>query len=83
MSVQPMQELPRGARFVGPDGHTEYQVTRPACEDPRGWVEVWNLSMSDAEALRRLDTPGAVEQGCHPREGFFAFSYPTNVEVLP
>lgn len=63
MSVQPMQDLPRGARFVGPDGRTEYKVVTPASEHPRGWVDVVDKA----------------NQVC----GFFAFAYPTNVEVLP
>lgn len=74
-----MQDLPKDAHFIGPDG-ARYRVTKPASEHERGWVEVWNLSMSAAEVRRMLETPGAVEEGSHPREGFFAFSYPTPVE---
>jgi hypothetical protein len=81
MSRAVMQDLPKGAHFIGPDG-AEYKVTTPASEHPSGFVEVWNLSMPDSEVLRLLDMPGAVEQGCHPREGFFAYSFPTEVEVL-
>lgn len=76
-----MQDLPKGARFIGPDG-VEYKVVTSASEHRNGWVDVWDLSMTDAEALRRLNTPGAVEAGCHPREGFFAYTFPTEVEVL-
>lgn len=82
MTTQPMQSLPKGARFIGPDRRTEYEVTTPASEHPRGWVDVRNLSMSDAKAERLLGTPGAVEKGCDPRDGFFAYSHPVGVEVL-
>jgi len=44
---QHMTDLPKGARFIGPDG-SEYKVTRPASDHPNGWVEVWDLSISGA-----------------------------------
>ncbi len=82
MSMQNMEDLPRGAEFIGPDGHTRYLVTTAASEHPRGWVEVRNLSMTDGEAADLLATPGAVEPGCDPRDGFFAYTHPTPVEVV-
>ena len=82
MSTADMQDLPAGARFIGPDGRTEYRVDTPAAAHPNGWVEVRNLSMTDAEAGALLASPGAVEPGCDPRDGFFAYSDPTSVEVL-
>lgn len=78
-----MQDLPKGARFIGPDRRTRYEVITPAADHPSGWVDVRNLSMTAAEAVERLATPGAVEPGCDPRDGFFAFSHPVEVEVLP
>lgn len=77
-----MHELPAGARFIGPDGRTEYQVTTPAAEHPHGWVQVWNLSMTDAEAAVLSATPGAVEPGCDPRDGDFCYTVPVEVDVL-
>jgi hypothetical protein len=78
-----MTDLPKGARFVGPDRRTRYEVSVPASEHARGWVSVHNLSMTDAEAAELLATPGAVEPGCDPRDGLFCFSHPVEVEVLP
>lgn len=81
MTTQYMQDLPKGATFIGPDGAT-HKVTLPASEHPSGWVVVWNLSMPDDEVLRLMNTPGAVEEGSDPREGFFAYSHPVAVEVI-
>jgi hypothetical protein len=78
---RPMQSLPTGARFIGPDGRTEYRITRSAAEHEDGWVDVWNESMTDAEAQRRI-AKGDVEDGYDPREGVFAYSHPVDVEVL-
>lgn len=81
-----MQDLPAGAVFHlltgGADDRTHYQITTAAIDHPDGWVEVRNLSMSDARAEQLLNTPGAVEKGCDPRDGFFAYSHPTEVEVV-
>lgn len=82
VNVQNMQDLPRGTQFIGPDG-ARYKVTAPASEHEHGFVFVWNLSMGDGEVLRRLSTPGWCKEGTHPREMFFAYSHPTEVEVLP
>lgn len=76
-----MQDLPKGARFIGPDG-TEYEVTTPASEHRNGWVNVRDLSMTEDEAQRRLATPGAVEPGEDPRDGFFSYTQPVEVEVV-
>jgi hypothetical protein len=76
-----MAELRRGDRLVGPDGATRYEVTAGADEHERGWVSVRNLSMSDAEAEAALATPGAVEPGTDPRDGFFAYSHPVTVRM--
>lgn len=81
MTRQLITDLPRGARFIGPDGRTNL-VTTPAAEHERGWVQVRDLSMSDADAARLQATPGAVEPGCDPRDQFFAYSHPVEVEVL-
>lgn len=79
-----MTTLKRGQHFTGPDGHTEYVVTTPASEDKRGWVLVWNLSMSDDEVLKRMKYAEKDHDGkpVHPRSGFFAYSFPTYVEVI-
>lgn len=81
-----MQDLPTGTvvdhRVGGNHGTIRYQITRSAAEHPNGWVEVYNLTMTDDEAERLLNTPGAVEAGCDPRDGFFAFSHPVEVEVV-
>ncbi len=37
MVKQPMQSLPRNARFIGPDGQVHIVFT-PAAEHPDGWV---------------------------------------------
>ncbi len=83
MSRALMTNLPRGARFIGPDTKTRYLITRAASEHPHGWVEVRDLSMSDELVAQLLATPGAVEPGCDPRDGSFAYTLPTEVEVLP
>lgn len=78
-----MQDLPADTRFIGPpDGRTEYVVTAAASADPDGRVQVRNLSMTDAEAAHLLASPGLVERGCDPRDGFFDFAHPMPVEVL-
>lgn len=74
-----MQDLPRDACFVGPDGAT-YKVVVAASEHPNGFVEVWNLSMGDADVLDRVDD--AYRAGHHPREGFFCYTHPVDVEVI-
>lgn len=84
MTTAILQELPRGAVFVKPTGYSarnRYEVTTPACEHPEGWVLVRNLSMSDSEAERRIaaDRLGPDED---PRDGFFAYPNPVEVEVL-
>lgn len=58
--TQPMNTLPKGARFIGLDGRTTYQVTVPACDDPSGYVEVINLSRSDSR--EGLFSTGQVER---------------------
>lgn len=82
MSTAVMQDLPKGARFIGPDGRTRYEVTVAAGDSPQGFVETWNLSMTGDEAAALLATPGAVEPGVDPRDGFFAYSHPVTVEVI-
>jgi hypothetical protein len=76
-----LTDLRRGQKFIGPDGRT-HEVTTPASDHPHGFVEVRDLSMTDAEAAALLAAPGAVERGCDPREGFFAFTHPVDVEVI-
>jgi len=73
-----LNDLPKDTHFIGPDG-ARYKVTAPAADHKHGFVFVWNLSMTDDEVQRRLP---ACEPGTHPREGFFAFSHPAEVEVL-
>ena len=84
--IRPMQDLPAGTvfeKFTGsPRQYTRYQVLVSAADDPRGHVRVRNLSMTDAEAADLLATAGAVEPGCDPRDGFFAYSRPVDVTVL-
>lgn len=83
MTRQPMRDLPAGARFIEPDGHTEHVVTTPASRHRYGWVEVRNLSMTDVEATRLLATPGAVEPGSDARDCvFLAGQVDAEVEVL-
>jgi hypothetical protein len=38
MTREPMQDLPRNARFI--HDRREYVITTPASEHPRGWVFV-------------------------------------------
>ncbi len=77
MTFKPMQDLPAGAEFVGPNKGTRYRVLKPASDHELGWVDVWNLSMSREEELKQI-TAGNPE----PRVGFFAFSHPVDVEVI-
>ncbi len=78
---QLLRDLPKGARFIGPDRKTIYRVLCPYAET--GWrVDVFNESMTDAEAADRIAS-GAVEEGYDPRGGFFAYTTPVEVEVLP
>ncbi len=81
MTRRPMQDLPEGAEFIGPDGPTRYQVTKSAANHENGWVEVRNLSHTDEEALKYAD-PQHVADGGNPRDGFFAYSSPVEVEVV-
>ncbi|MFE0532035.1 hypothetical protein ACFW0V_30980 [Micromonospora parva] len=86
-----MQALATGERFIGPDG-SRYEVVTAASEHERGWVDVRNLSIPDDEAAAMM-AAGAVgwevnpETGervaLDPRDGFFAYSYPTPVERVP
>lgn len=83
MSRQRMQDLPAGARFIGPDGRTEFKVVTPASEHPDGWVEVWNLSITDARAAELLASPGWSGADCDPRDGvFMTGQVEAEVEVL-
>jgi hypothetical protein len=77
-----MTDLPRHARFIGPDRRTIYRVTTAAADHERGWVMVRNLSMTDAQAAAAV-AAGGFERGDDPRDEFFAFSAPVEVEVLP
>ncbi len=72
MAKQKMRDLPRGARFIGMDGRTKYEVISPASASSRGDVEVRNLSMTPLEVEQLRATPGAVEPGEDPRDGVFA-----------
>ncbi len=79
-----MNALPAGTRFIGLDGRTRYEVTMPAADHEDGWVEVRDLSMTDAEAQQLLTTPGAVQPGCDPRDQvFLTGQVEADVEVIP
>lgn len=71
----PMGDLKAGDRFVGPDEKTVYAVTGECAKHKNEWLFVRNLSMTDQQARELLAEPGAVEEGCDPRDGFF--DYPT------
>lgn len=75
-----IRELAPGQRFI--HHHTRYEVLVSASEDTNGFVHVRDLSMTGGEAEALLATPGAVEPGCDPREGFLSFSAATYVEVV-
>lgn len=45
MNVEPMQDLPRNARFI--HNGREYVITTPASEHPNGWVDVINVHGGD------------------------------------
>jgi hypothetical protein len=68
-----MRDLRAGELFVGPDQRTVYRVVTPCRKHPRGWLVVRNRSMTDREAVRLRATPGAVEPGTDPRDGFFTY----------
>jgi hypothetical protein len=72
----PMSALVAGGHIVGPDSATLLEVWTSCGEHEHGWLEVRNLSMTDAQAAALLAEPGAVESGCDPRDGFF--SYPSD-----
>ncbi|MHA6631823.1 hypothetical protein ACU61A_40875 [Pseudonocardia sichuanensis] len=81
VSVTPcrMDSLAEGELFVGPDyftasGPTVYEVTTSCMQHEHGWLEVRDLTMTDAQALGRLAEPGGVEPGCDPRGGFFSYA---------
>lgn len=80
-TTAPMTSLRKNAEFIGPDGRTHYRVTRPASAHPHGWVEVRNLSMTAAEARAAIKR-GDPEPGCDPRDGFFSYSVPVDVQVI-
>jgi hypothetical protein len=78
-----MRDLPRGTEFrLAPDYRVphRYRVTVAAGEHTDGWVEVRNVSMTDAQAQELLGTPGTVEPGCDPRDGVFMTGQ-TDMEV--
>ncbi len=81
MTRRPMQDLPEHAEFIGPDNRTRYRVTKSAANHEHGWVEVRNLSCTDEEALKYAD-PRYVADGGDPRDGFFDYSSPVEVEVV-
>jgi hypothetical protein len=81
VSVTPcrMDSLADGDLFVGPDyftaaGPTVYEVTTSCAQHEHGWLEVRDLTMTDAQALARLADIADVEPGCDPRGGFFSYS---------
>lgn len=61
MSRVLLTELDRDDTFVGPDDAL-YQVTTPAREHPRGWVEAWGLSMARDVGVFVFICPVHVEQ---------------------
>jgi hypothetical protein len=79
-----MDSLADGDLFVGPDyftasGPTLYEVTTSCAQHEHGWLEVRDLTMTDAEAAGRLAQLGGVEPGCDPREGFFSYAPDTRL----
>lgn len=77
-----MTSLAGGDRFIGPDGRTRYEVTTPAAEHPRGWVNVRDLSMTDMEAAERAAQNRWDSPDTDGRDGFFAYSVPVYVHRL-
>ncbi len=43
------------------------------------WLEVRDLTMTDAQAAARIAEPGGVEPGCDPRDGVFCYSPDTQL----
>ncbi|MHA6631889.1 hypothetical protein ACU61A_41205 [Pseudonocardia sichuanensis] len=74
-----MDSLADGDLFVGPDyftasGPTAYEVTTSCAKHEREWLEVRDLTMTDAQVGAGLAEPGGVEPGCDPRDGVFCYS---------
>ncbi len=76
-----MSDLRRGDEFVGPNGRTLYRVTRDMGSHPNGFLDVRNLSMTNAEA-RAAAKRGDCEPGCDPRDGFSSDAAPVTVEKV-
>jgi hypothetical protein len=78
----PMGELKERDRFVGPDGMTVYAVTGECASHKNGWLFVRDLSMTDQQARQLVAEPGAVEEGCDPRDGMFTYATDTLLDRI-
>jgi hypothetical protein len=77
-----MGTLSVGDQFVGPDGHTLYEVTGDCASTQYGFLEVRTLSMTDEQAAALAATPGLVAPGCDPRDGMFAYPDTTAMHMV-
>jgi hypothetical protein len=78
----PMGSLSIGDQFVGPDGHTLYEVTEDCASNQHGFLEVRTLNMTDEQAAALAATPGLVQPGCDPRDGLFAYPDTTAMHMV-